>query len=61
MRLNYRVLDTLAALVDSGRMQPVVDKILPPHEVERAFQHIDTANAIGKTVLRFRCVQGCCI
>jgi len=51
--LSYRVLDVLTNLVDSGRLQPVVDKILQPHEVERAFQHIDSANAIGKTVLRF--------
>lgn len=51
---NYKVLDSLANLVDTGRMQPVVDKVLQPHEVERAFQHIDSANAIGKTVLRFR-------
>jgi len=51
--LNYRVLDVIANLVDTGRLQPVVDKILQPHEVERAFQHIDSANAIGKTVLRF--------
>uniref|UniRef100_A0A1B6EVQ0 Enoyl reductase (ER) domain-containing protein n=1 Tax=Cuerna arida TaxID=1464854 RepID=A0A1B6EVQ0_9HEMI len=52
-QMNYRVLDVLANLVDSGRLQPVVDKILQPHEIERAIQHIDSANAIGKTVLRF--------
>lgn len=53
-QLNHKVLDELAVLVDSGRLQPVVDKILLPHEAEKAFQHIDSAHSIGKTVIRFR-------
>lgn len=51
--LNHKVLDELSVLVDSGRLQPVVDKILLPHEAEKAFQHIDSAHSIGKTVIRF--------
>uniref|UniRef100_A0A1B6CFR2 Enoyl reductase (ER) domain-containing protein n=1 Tax=Clastoptera arizonana TaxID=38151 RepID=A0A1B6CFR2_9HEMI len=52
--LSYKVLDELATMIDKGKLQPVVDKILQPHEIDRAFQHIDSAHAIGKTVIRFR-------
>ncbi|XP_075209867.1 NAD(P)H oxidoreductase RTN4IP1, mitochondrial-like [Lycorma delicatula] len=51
--LNASILDELSKLVDSGVLQPVVDKILIPHDFDKAFQHIDSAHAIGKTVIQF--------
>lgn len=48
------VLDTLGALVDEGKIHPVVDKIFAPQDAILALQHCDSVNAIGKTVIRFR-------
>nr|CAD7259880.1 unnamed protein product [Timema shepardi] len=47
-------LDQLAALVEDGSLQPVVDKIFSPQDAELAFQHAGSDEAIGKTVIRFR-------
>jgi NADPH:quinone reductase-like Zn-dependent oxidoreductase len=41
-------------LVEDGSLQPVVDKIYAPRDAELAFQHVGSADAIGKTVIRFR-------
>nr|CAD7575165.1 unnamed protein product [Timema californicum] len=46
-------LDQLAALVEDGSLQPVVDKIFSPQDAELAFQHAGSDEAIGKTVIRF--------
>lgn len=54
VHLNSDTLNELAKLVDNGQLQPVVDKIFSPRDVELAFQHTDSAQAIGKTVIRFR-------
>lgn len=54
--LNHNTLDVLKGLVESGRLQPVVDKVIQAQDAELGFQHIDSANAFGKTVLRFRLV-----
>ncbi|KAJ1527130.1 hypothetical protein ONE63_008664 [Megalurothrips usitatus] len=54
VHLNSDTLNELARLVDNGQLQPVVDKIFSPRDVELAFQHTDSAQAIGKTVIRFR-------
>ncbi|XP_063217439.1 reticulon-4-interacting protein 1 homolog, mitochondrial-like isoform X4 [Bacillus rossius redtenbacheri] len=48
------VLDHLGALVEDGSIQPVVDKIFTPQDAELAFQHTDSEDAIGKTIIRFR-------
>ncbi|XP_026274240.1 reticulon-4-interacting protein 1 homolog, mitochondrial isoform X1 [Frankliniella occidentalis] len=53
VHLNSDTLNELARLVDNGQLQPVVDKIFSPRDVELAFQHTDSAQAIGKTVIRF--------
>lgn len=53
VHLNSDTLNELAKLVDNGQLQPVVDKIFSPRDVELAFQHTDSAQAIGKTVIRF--------
>ncbi|PSN38803.1 hypothetical protein C0J52_07903 [Blattella germanica] len=48
------VLDRLAQLLEDGSLQPVVDKIFAPQDAELAFHHADSAEAIGKTIIRFR-------
>lgn len=48
------VLDQLAKLLEDGSLQPVVDKIFTPQDAELAFQHADSSEAIGKTIIRFR-------
>ncbi|XP_069676478.1 reticulon-4-interacting protein 1 homolog, mitochondrial-like isoform X3 [Periplaneta americana] len=53
------VLDQLAQLLEDGSLQPVVDKIFSPQDAELAFQHADSSEAIGKTIVRFRLENGC--
>jgi NADPH:quinone reductase-like Zn-dependent oxidoreductase len=48
------VLDQLAQLLEDGSLQPVVDKMFAPQDAELAFQHADSPDAIGKTIIRFR-------
>jgi NADPH:quinone reductase-like Zn-dependent oxidoreductase len=48
------VLDQLAELLEDGSLQPVVDKIFSPQDAELAFQHADSCEAVGKTIIRFR-------
>ncbi|KDR22258.1 reticulon-4-interacting protein 1 homolog, mitochondrial-like isoform X2 [Zootermopsis nevadensis] len=48
------VLDQLARLLEDGSLQPVVDKIFAPQDAELAFQHAESFEAIGKTIIRFR-------
>ncbi|RZF38069.1 hypothetical protein LSTR_LSTR006468 [Laodelphax striatellus] len=50
---NTTVLSELSRLVDSGQIQPVVDRIFTPNDHERAFQHIDSARSIGKSIFKF--------
>lgn len=48
------VLDQLTKFIEDGSLQPVVDKIFTPQDAELAFQHADSSEAIGKTIIRFR-------
>lgn len=48
------ILDALGSLIENGSLQPVVDKIFSPQDAEVAFHHVDSVDAIGKTVIRFR-------
>jgi NADPH:quinone reductase-like Zn-dependent oxidoreductase len=48
------ILDQLAYLLENGHLQPIVDKIFAPQDAELAFQHVESAEAIGKTIIRFR-------
>lgn len=52
--LSAAVLDQLGSLVETGSLQPVVDKIFAPQDAELAFQHVDSGETIGKTIIRFR-------
>lgn len=48
------ILDQLRQLVQEGAIQPVVDKIYSPQDAELAFQHVDSAESIGRTIIKFR-------
>lgn len=37
-------------------LRPVLDKTFMEHELERAFKHVDSGQAIGKVVIKFRYV-----
>ncbi|XP_068082826.1 reticulon-4-interacting protein 1 homolog, mitochondrial-like isoform X2 [Anabrus simplex] len=54
VQLSPKLLDELGCLVETGSLQPVVDKIFSPQDAELAFHHIDSGETIGKTVIRFR-------
>lgn len=58
-KMGPAVLDQLAQLLEDGSLQPVVDKIFAPQDAELAFQHADSSEAIGKTIIRFRFKNGC--
>uniref|UniRef100_A0A8D0GJ71 Uncharacterized protein n=1 Tax=Sphenodon punctatus TaxID=8508 RepID=A0A8D0GJ71_SPHPU len=44
-------LDEIAALVDSGKIQPVIDQVFPFSEVPKAFLKLERGHARGKTVI----------
>ncbi|RVE52121.1 hypothetical protein evm_003194 [Chilo suppressalis] len=46
-------LENLAQLVDTGRLQPVLDKVFMPQDFESALAHACSEDAIGTTVIRF--------
>ncbi|XP_046385088.1 reticulon-4-interacting protein 1 homolog, mitochondrial-like isoform X2 [Ischnura elegans] len=41
------------SLIESGRVIPVVGKVFPVGDAEMAFQHADSTDPLGKTVVRF--------
>lgn len=45
-------LEELRRLIDRGRIQPLVDEVLPLEEVERAHRRLDSGHGRGKMVLR---------
>ncbi|XP_060805709.1 uncharacterized protein LOC132902876 [Amyelois transitella] len=53
---KYRLtegLETLAQLVDSGVVAPVLDKVYLPQDYESALAHACSEDALGTTVVRF--------
>lgn len=38
-------------------LRPVLDKTFMEHELERAFKYVDSGQAIGKVVIKFRYVN----
>uniref|UniRef100_A0A8C8BEU0 Reticulon 4 interacting protein 1 n=1 Tax=Otus sunia TaxID=257818 RepID=A0A8C8BEU0_9STRI len=44
-------LDEIAELVDSGKIQPVIDQVFPFSEVPKAFLKLEGGHARGKTVI----------
>ena len=45
-------LEALARLIDQGKVEPLVDEVLPLAEVARAHQRLDSGHGRGKIVLR---------
>jgi len=45
-------LDELRALIEQGRLKPVVDTVLPLHEVAQAHQRLEQGGMRGKIVLQ---------
>jgi NADPH2:quinone reductase len=45
-------LDALARLIDQGKVEPLVEEVLPLAEVGRAHQRLDSGHGRGKIVLR---------
>lgn len=48
---NHRDLVTLAELVESGKLRPVVGRTYPMHETAAALRHIEAGHARGKVVI----------
>ncbi|KAK7074880.1 hypothetical protein SK128_020693 [Halocaridina rubra] len=53
VEVNGKVLEKILPLVESGRLQAVVDKAYSAQDAEVAFGHIAKGEQIGKTVVRF--------
>ena len=45
-------LEALRTLVEQGRLKPVVDTVLPLHEVARTHQRLEQGGVRGKIVLQ---------
>ncbi len=45
-------LDEMRALIDEGRMRPLVTDVLPLEDVQKAHERLDTGHGRGKIVLR---------
>ena len=50
-------LSAIAKLIDSGKLRPVIDRILPLSEARRAHELSQGGHARGKIVLRMKDVQ----
>lgn len=44
-------------MADDYVLRPVLDKTYMEHEFERAFKHVESGQAIGKIVMKFRYVN----
>jgi hypothetical protein len=45
-------LDELRALIEQGHLKPIVDTVLPLHEVAQAHQRLEQGGVRGKIVLQ---------
>ena len=50
-RSNGKTLSALMALVDSGALRPLIDRVFPLAEVAEAHRYLETGRARGKVVL----------
>lgn len=48
---DRRPMDALRRLVDQGRLEPVIDSVLPLHEVAEAHEMVEGSGLTGKVVL----------
>ncbi|KAK2718194.1 hypothetical protein QYM36_005497 [Artemia franciscana] len=49
-----KLLDRWSELIDSGKIQPVIDRAFPFHNAEAAIHFSSRSNAVGKTVVIMR-------
>jgi len=54
VRSRRRDLDFLAALVEQGRLRPVVDRVYAFSEIAVAHRHVETKHTQGKVVVRVK-------
>lgn len=46
-------MQALSELTDADEIQPVVDRVYAPHNIEEALHHILDPEAIGSTIIKF--------
>jgi NADPH:quinone reductase-like Zn-dependent oxidoreductase len=54
MRANGDQLREITALIDSGIIRPVVDRVFPFESTKAALAYVDTGRAKGKVVVKVR-------
>ena len=54
MRASGKQLSEIAALVDSGAIRPVVDRVFPFDQTREALAYVETGRAKGKVVVRMK-------
>jgi NADPH:quinone reductase-like Zn-dependent oxidoreductase len=48
------VLTEVAALVDSGKLKPIVSAVIPLHEIQKAHEMVEGRHTHGKVVLQIQ-------
>jgi alcohol dehydrogenase len=51
MRADGGQLAQIARLIDAGKIRPVVDKVFPFDQTEKALAYVETGRAKGKVVV----------
>ena len=54
MRANGQQLSEITAIIESGRIKPVVDKIFPFENTNEALSYVETGRAKGKVVVKMK-------
>ena len=54
MKASGDQLQEIAALIDSGAVRPVVDKVFPFHSTNEALAYVETGRARGKVVIKVK-------
>lgn len=52
-KIKAEYLQALSELTDADEIQPVVDRVYGPHNIEEALHHILDPEAIGSTIIKF--------
>ncbi|XP_014605100.1 PREDICTED: reticulon-4-interacting protein 1 homolog, mitochondrial-like isoform X2 [Polistes canadensis] len=52
-KIKVEYLQALSELTDADEIQPVVDRVYTPHNIEEALHHILDPDAIGSTIIKF--------